>query len=177
MIHYIISKEDQKRILEILQAQDKSIKKIEVKNNTKDFFDSYNFPSISPHCVSINIGWDAIATFTLLNLYGCCGAALLSGLNVDYEYGGLGIGRILYDSIARFLKECGYGLLVCTDVKILPDDRYAEDEDFAHQKLLKNINAKEVHLFTNPRTSNLVGLYSINLNTYKPCKTKPTKKK
>ena len=95
-----------------------------------------------------------ISQFKLIQMIGCCGICVSTGVYVHNEYRNKGVNTILNNFRIDIAKELGYGLLLCTDVS----------NNTAEVKTLDKNGWKHVYNFKNPRTSNKINISIKELN-------------
>ena len=96
----------------------------------------------------INIESEIISTFKLVQMIGCCGICVSTGVYVHNEYRNKGVNTILNNFRIDIAKELGYGLLLCTDVS----------NNTAEVKTLDKNGWKHIYNFKNPRTQNNINI-------------------
>jgi hypothetical protein len=89
-----------------------------------------------------------IASFSLLEMPGCCGICISTKSYVEYNYRGKGVNLLLNNFRIEVARNLGYGILLCTDVK----------SNTAQLNTLNKNNWKHIHEFLNPRTGNLLNI-------------------
>lgn len=89
-----------------------------------------------------------IASFTLVQLNGCCGICVSTGALVDTNFQGKGLGTLLNNFRQEIAKCQGYTVLLCTD----------QDKNERQRAILKKNGWKDVYKFTNKRTGNLLNI-------------------
>ena len=97
---------------------------------------------------------EIISTFKLIQMIGCCGICVSTGVYVHNEYRNKGVNTILNNFRIDIAKELGYGLLLCTDVS----------NNTAEVKTLDKNGWKHIYNFENPRTSNKINISIKELN-------------
>ena len=97
---------------------------------------------------------EIISTFKLIQMIGCCGICVSTGVYVHNEYRNKGVNTILNNFRIDIAKELGYGLLLCTDVS----------NNTAEVKTLDKNGWKHIYNFKNPRTSNKINISIKELN-------------
>ena len=95
-----------------------------------------------------------ISHFKLIQMIGCCGICVSTGVYVHNEYRNKGVNTILNNFRIDIAKELGYGLLLCTDVS----------NNTAEVKTLDKNGWKHIYNFKNPRTSNKINISIKELN-------------
>lgn len=95
-----------------------------------------------------------ISNFTLVQMIGCCGICVSTGVYVHNQYQNKGINTILNNFRINVAKELGYGILLCTDVSY----------NIAEIKTLDKNGWKHIYNFKNPRTSNKINISIKELN-------------
>lgn len=91
---------------------------------------------------------EIISKFKLIQMIGCCGICVSTGVYVHNEYRNKGVNTILNNFRIDIAKELGYGLLLCTDVS----------NNTAEVKTLDKNGWKHIYNFKNPRTSNNINI-------------------
>ncbi len=102
----------------------------------------------------LNIESKIISTFKLVQMIGCCGICVSTGVYVTKNYRNKGVNTILNNFRIDIAKGLGYGILLCTDV----------DHNTAEVKTLDKNGRKHVYNFRNPRTSNKINISIKELN-------------
>lgn len=129
-----------------------------VQFTLEEFLNSYNPEEIQKgQCnliVRIDIGEHALASFTLKDMYNCCGIIVGSDLYVSEDYSNKGVGTLLTKFMMDFSKYYGYGVLQATD---------REDNEY-QKKIFEKLGWIVSHKFRNPKTNNnlIMWLYNIN---------------
>jgi len=95
-----------------------------------------------------------ISNFTLVQMIGCCGICVSTGVFVSNNYKNKGVNTILNNFRIDIAKELGYGILLCTDVS----------DNIAEVKTLDKNGWKHIYNFRNPRTSNKINISIKELN-------------
>lgn len=95
-----------------------------------------------------------ISTFKLVQMPGCCGICISTGVWVKFTYRNKGINTILNKFRIDITKLLGYGILLCTDVS----------NNIAEVKTLDKNGWKHIYNFKNPRTSNKINISIKELN-------------
>lgn len=93
-------------------------------------------------------GRTKIASFTLVQLPGCCGVQVSTGAWVAPEYRRRGLGTILNELRIYLSRIQGYGCLLCTDLL----------SNTPQRRLLSKLGWKDIHTFQNPRTTNQIAI-------------------
>ena len=91
---------------------------------------------------------EIISTFKLIQMIGCCGICVSTGVYVHNKYQNKGINTILNNFRIDVAKYLDYGLLLCTDVS----------NNTAEVKTLDKNGWKHIYNFENPRTKNNIKL-------------------
>lgn len=102
--------------------------------------------------------YQALSSFCLQQLPGCCGICLSFNSFVIKAVRGKGVATRLNQLRYDFAKHLGYGSLMCTDV----------ETNLPQKKLLKKNGWKDVHTFDNPRTGNQVAISVKDIAINKP---------
>lgn len=89
-----------------------------------------------------------ITQFKLVQLPGCCGICISTGVFVHNNYRNKGINSILNNMRIELAKYSGYGILLCTD---------KDNNDYERKTLNKN-DWKDIYSFINPRTNNKLNI-------------------
>lgn len=106
-----------------------------------------------------------IAYWKLVQLPGCCGVAVSTGLNIKRDFRGRGLNNILILLREELAKDQGYGAIIATTIS---DKRGARPEN----STLRKANFLELSTFQNPRTGNELLVWFRNLQDFQD---KPTK--
>lgn len=93
-------------------------------------------------------GDKTISEFKLLQMTGCCGICISTGVYVHPDFRGKGINTLLNNFRINIAKHLGYGLLMCTDLK----------SNTPQMKTLDKNGWKHIHEFKNPRTGNILNV-------------------
>ena len=94
-----------------------------------------------------------IATFSLTEMPGCCGVLISFHSFVSSKFANKGIGTILNKFRIEIAQFLGYTVLMCTDIAT----------NISQSKILKKNGWKNIHQFTNKRTTNLVNITTIDI--------------
>lgn len=89
-----------------------------------------------------------IAKFKLLQMPGCCGICISTGVATYNDFKKLGINKLLNKFRIDIAKECGYTILMCTDL----------ENNIPERKTLEANGWKDILSFTNFRTGNKLKL-------------------
>jgi GNAT superfamily N-acetyltransferase len=90
-----------------------------------------------------NVGY-----FKLLQMPGCCGICISTGVIVYLSYQNKGVNTLLNNFRIDIAKNLGYGILLCTDVK----------NNTPQAKTLDKNGWKHIYTFQNPRTTNVLNI-------------------
>jgi hypothetical protein len=91
-------------------------------------------------------GNEIISQFGLIQMPGCCGICISTGVGVCANYRRKGLNKLLNQMRINIAKFLGYGILMCTDVIA----------NTAERKTLEANGWKPIYGFKNPRTNNLL---------------------
>ncbi len=119
------------------------------------FKDAGGLNSIRIEIVPADNKHESITSFMLTTMPGCCGACVSSNVVVNPNYREKGVNNLTNRLRVRLAKALDYGLLVCTTQM----SNYSTNT-------LKSNNWKTVEEFTNPKTSNRLGLHIYNLKDF-----------
>lgn len=89
-----------------------------------------------------------IAKFKLLQMPGCCGICISTGVATYNDFKKLGINKLLNKFRIQIAKECGYTILMCTDLQ----------DNIGELKTLEANDWKHLLTFTNYKTNNKLNL-------------------
>lgn len=124
----------------------------------EEFLDQYNPEDIGKGQCNLIFRFDAdgkiIASFQLKDMYHCCGIIVASDLHIPKGLTNKGIGTILTDFVGQFSKYYGYGIVQATD---LVTNEY-------QTKIFEKLGWKKNIEFVNPKTSNKLVVWFLNLN-------------
>lgn len=156
-------------ILEILSKDDKGINQenidIRIYENSssgmytlEEFFDQYNPEEIGKgQCnlvFRIDLKGKTITSFSLKDMYNCCGIIVGMDLFVSKPFRNKGLGTIMTKFMEDFSRYYGYGVIQGSD-----------KTNNEHQiKIFQKLGWKEANKFTNPKTNNTLSIYLLNLN-------------
>ena len=84
---------------------------------------------------------------------GNCGICIARGLNTHTKYRNKGFGSLLFELATELARQCGYSLLMCTDVA------YAVFVG----KIMDKFDAVKVHNFSNKRSLNRCDVFVVSL--------------
>ncbi len=90
----------------------------------------------------------------LTQLPGCCGACVITKLEVHPEARGNGIGRAFVRVLEAFIKALDYSLIMCT----------VEKFNCPAKKLVEGLGFTKSDKFINARTTNTIVVYMKNIN-------------
>ena len=96
----------------------------------------------------INAEGIVISRFELAQMLGCCGICISTGTYVHPDFRGKGVNSLLNNFRIDIAKHLGYGLLMCTDLKL----------NTPQMKTLDKNDWKHIHEFKNPRTGNILNI-------------------
>lgn len=94
-----------------------------------------------------------IGHFSLIQLPGCCGTCILTGVKIDVDERGRGIGKHIVGTAIQLAKDAGYSNLIAT-VNNLTQNMH---------NILQMHNFTAVNVYNNTKTNNEVTIYSINI--------------
>jgi GNAT superfamily N-acetyltransferase len=124
----------------------------------EEFFSSYNPEEIGKgQCnlvFRIDLKGVAVASFTVKDMYNCCGIIVASDLFVYDKYRNMGVGTLITKFIIEFSTHYGYGLLQASD----------KEDSLYQRKIFEKTGWTESSKFKNPKTKNNLIMWLHNLN-------------
>lgn len=94
-----------------------------------------------------------VASFELYPMINCCGICVSTKAEVRTNFQNKGLGTLLNSLRIDIARECGYGVLLCTDI----------ESNTYQRNILKRNGWTDLLKFVNPRTKNVVYVSAINL--------------
>jgi len=98
-----------------------------------------------------------IASFSLIEMPGCCGILVATDTYVYEDYRGEGLGNLLNKIQAEIAIADGYSLLLVTDIS----------DNIPQRKILDKNKWKHLHEFNNDRTLNDITISCLDLKKIK----------
>lgn len=111
-----------------------------------------NLPAIDISVKTVS-SHQLISWWKMVQMPGCCGILISTGVYVDKDYRNKGINKVLNQFRIQVAKKLGYGILLCTDVK----------SNIPQQKTLEANGWENLFEFKNPRTKNIVNIHAIKV--------------
>lgn len=96
---------------------------------------------------------DVIMGFNMVQIPGCCGLDVSYHTNVRSEYNKKGIAQDLMQLKIEIAKHYNYSCLICTTMM----------SNVAQVHVLEKTGWKRLHTFRNKKTTNVVGIYTLDI--------------
>jgi hypothetical protein len=136
-------------IISVEESYKKDIKKSGLKVTSRGIVNS----KVPSREYKLKAGNHLIASWALYQMIGCCGICVSTEAWVSHSFRKKGLGKILNKLRIEIARDCGYSLLLCTDVL----------SNKPQQKILESNRWDKIYVFNNKRTKNDIGIHIIKL--------------